>query len=1089
MKKGLIIVLLTGLFFFPALNAQFYNGHQMRFGKNRVQYNTFYWKFYRFERFDIYSYEDGTDLSLYIADYVEKEIERIERFFDYNFNKRLIFLTYNRLSDFRQSNIGQVITDDETSNIGGVTKVNRNKIFVYFDGDHRKTEQELTQSIAEALIQEMIYGDELKDNLTNSTLITLPDWYLKGLVSYVSNPWNFEIENMVKDGIISKRYEKFNRLSGQDAIIAGHSFWKYIADTYGVSVIPNILYLTRINKNTNNGFLYVLGLSIKNLSYEWIGYYIDLYDQSESNGSLPQDGQLLKRPKKKRTYQQVRMSPDGRYIAYVTNELGQFRIYLYNTETQKQKQILKREFKIDQITDYSYPVLTWHPTSKILAFITEEKGLLKLNYYNLEEKQFSERVMDLYEKILDFSYSPDGLMFVISGVVKGQTDIYVHNIVSSTNEQITNDLADDFHPRFYDNSNYIVFSSNRRSDSLSVSNAPGDEMASYLSVFSYNYRSRSKELKRITDRNYSTFDFPYNLDKNRFIYLSDQSGIINRYVAKYDSVISYVDTVTHYRYFSRSYPVTNYRRNIIEQDFIPSSGKYSELIFNKGKYNIYTGSLDPAVSYKDELTNTPFRERYVGSLKIQDSLKIAKKKSIPMSEIVDNSIISGKDTFKLDEITIDIDNYVFEREKLRMYNEKFRNNDFSLVIDTIVEPRKMYIDYETSFYVDYLVNQVDFNFLNQSYQTFTGGAVYFNPGFNLLFKVGAHDLFEDYRLIGGMRLATDFDSNEYLLSFENLKKRIDKQIIFHRQVFKTSTDNSLLKIFSHEFYYSMSYPFNQVAALKGTATFRTDRIVFLSTDLQNMNEEDLIRPWLGLKFEYIYDDTRLLGVNLYNGLRYKIFAEGFKQINERKSDMIVLGADFRYYLPLHRTFIWANRFAASTSFGNSPLIYYLGSVDNWINFGTKIPTFDESVPIDYSKNYAYQTVATNMRGFTQNIRNGNNFALVNSELRWPVFRYFANHPISSSFLNNFQVIGFFDMGSAWTGLTPWSGKNAYDTEEYENGPIKVVIDSNRDPIVYGYGFGLRSRLLGYFVRLDWAWGIENRIVLPRIFYFSLNLDF
>jgi hypothetical protein len=167
----------------------------------------------------------------------------------------------------------------------------------------------------------------------------------------------------------------------------------------------------------------------------------------------------------------------------------------------------------------------------------------------------------------------------------------------------------------------------------------------------------------------------------------------------------------------------------------------------------------------------------------------------------------------------------------------------------------------------------------------------------------------------------------------------------------------------------------------------------------------------------------------------------------------------------------------------------LGSVDNWTNLSRNVQTFDQSVPIDYSKNYAFQTLATNMRGFTQNIRNGNNFAVINSELRLPVFRYLANRPISSSLLNNFQIVGFFDAGTAWSGLHPWSGENAYDTETFDNGPVQVVIDSNRDPIVFGYGYGVRTRIFGYFLRLDWAYGIENNTLLPRIFYLSLNLDF
>ena len=1072
-------------------DAQFYNGHQMKFGKNRVQYNTFYWKYYRFGRYDVYSYEEGTDLSLYIADYVDEEIERIERFFDYNFEKRLIFIVYNKLSDFRQSNIGELMqnSEEDEANIGGVTRIIQNKIFIYYEGDHQKLEEQVSQSIAEALVYEMLYGNDFKDNFTSSTLLNLPEWYIKGLVSYIGNPWDFKLENRVKDGILTGRYEKFNRLQGRDALYAGHSFWKYIADTYGESVIPNIIYLTRINKNTNTGFLYVLGLGIKDLADEWLGYYMNLYNDWENYGNLPADGKVLKHPKKKKVYLQAKISPDGNYIAYASNELGQKKVYLYDTRTGKQKKLMKEGHKIDQITDYSYPVIAWHPSGKILAYVMEEEGGIILTYYDLELDEYSTRLFLYYEKILDISYSDDGLKFVISGVYRGQTDIYVHNIASGTNERITNDIADDFSPRFVNNSSQIVFTSNRRSDSLNMGNSPSD-IAEYNSVFIYDYKNRSNSLRRITDRNYANKEEPFSFGNSRFVYLSNKSGIINRYFARYDSAIAYIDTTTHYRYFARSYPITNYRRNIIEHHLAPEAGKFSEVLFYDGKYQIYQGEVDISDDKSDEIRITPFREEYTEKLKEQDSIANVPTRKISIKSIVDNNIIEGEDTFRLENTTIDINDYLFEKEKLNLYNARLSQNNLSLVMDTIVpEERMMYIDYETSFYPSYLVNQVDFSFLNASYQTFTGGAVYYNPGMNLMFKVGATDLFEDYRIIGGVRLATNFDSNEYLLSFENLKTRWDKQFVFHRQVFKASTGSSYIKTFTHELYYSMKYPFNQVAAFKGTAIFRNDQYVFLSTDLQNLNEPDIIRPWAGLKFEYIFDNTRFLGVNLYQGLRYKLFAEGYKQIDAKKSDLIVLGADFRHYTRIHRSLIWANRFATSTSFGHTPLIYYLGSVDNWTNFSPNVETFDRSVPINYERNYAFQTLATPMRGFTQNIRNGNNFALINTELRWPVFRYFANRPISSAFLNNFQAVGFFDIGTAWEGLHPWAGENAYDTEEYLNGPIRVVIDSNREPLVAGYGFGLRTRLLGYFIRVDWAWGIENRTILPRIFYFSLNLDF
>jgi hypothetical protein len=41
----------------------------------------------------------------------------------------------------------------------------------------------------------------------------------------------------------------------------------------------------------------------------------------------------------------------------------------------------------------------------------------------------------------------------------------------------------------------------------------------------------------------------------------------------------------------------------------------------------------------------------------------------------------------------------------------------------------------------------------------------------------------------------------------------------------------------------------------------------------------------------------------------------------------------------------------------------------------------------------------------------------------------------------------------------------------------------------GFGAGLRAQLAGYFVRADWAWGIEDHYVLPKVFYLSFSLDF
>jgi hypothetical protein len=197
-----------------------------------------------------------------------------------------------------------------------------------------------------------------------------------------------------------------------------------------------------------------------------------------------------------------------------------------------------------------------------------------------------------------------------------------------------------------------------------------------------------------------------------------------------------------------------------------------------------------------------------------------------------------------------------------------------------------------------------------------------------------------------------------------------------------------------------------------------------------------------------------------------------------------LGLDIRHYQKIHRTFIWANRLAASTSFGNSKLVYYMGGVDNWI-----IPSFNYENAVSQTQNYNYQTLATNLRGFSQNIRNGPSFFVLNSELRFPIVRYFSKRPLKNNFITNLQIVGFGDIGTAWLGWNPYSEENTLTKTFIQRGPMSITVIKKRDPLVGGFGVGLRTKLLGYFIRADYAWGVENAVIQKPVFYISLGLDF
>jgi hypothetical protein len=1086
--KKLFLILIVCVFYSNA-KGQFYNGLQMSFGKNRVQYYDFYWQFYRFDNFDCYFNEYGRDLAQYTASFAQKKLAEVEDFFDYKLEKRIIFIIYNKNSEYKQSNIGLITFDEDSYNTGGFNRIIKNKVSLYYEGDHEAYDRQITASIAEVIINEMLYNADVKDRISSSSLIYMPDWYIKGLIGYVAGNWNYDAENRVKDGIKAGKYKNINHLEYDDAIDAGESFWRFIGKKYGDALIPNIIYLTKVYKNIDDGLLYVIGEKLRNLLKEWKTYYAEEFSGDKD---LPaDDGNTIRKSKKDQIYQQVKVSPGGAYIAYVTNDWGRKRIWLYNQATGKRKIIFRKEPRYEQIVDVTYPVMAWHPSGKILTFINDEKADLEMYFYRVDEKRTTKRVLLYFDKVLDFSYSPEGSRLVFSAVKDGITDIYIHTISSGTNEQITRDVPDDLYPSFMKSSpDEIIFSSNRLSDSLTNTASPFEKVSKTFDLFTYDLTKRNNALVRLSEGKYTDRFQSGEIARNRFAYLGNQNGIFNRYTAKFDSSISFIDTIAHYRYYINSQPVTNYNRNIINHSVLNETDPFGEVLFRNRKYVVRKVQESQSVPIPSgEMVNTKLRDEKNLYFHKADSIEQLREWLVAEDKRRRDTLTKPLYEYYIKNEPIDINHYIFEKEKQNYYDQLWRKKYMDIDLDTGHIDLPLIRIYETSFYNNYIATQIDFSFLNNSYQVYSGGAPYYNPGVNLLTKFGTVDLFEDYRITGGFRFSGNFDSNEYLLSVENLKGVFDKQLIYHRMTYY-STDSTLFKTYSQEVYFSLSKPITPVLALKGTISYRNDRHVIVALDNATLNYQNINQNWASLKGEIIFDNTRKRTINIYFGTRFKIFGEYYRELTKKKSDMVVLGIDYRKYIRIHRELIWANRFAASTSFGPTKLLYYLGGVDNWMGYlFNKVPMFDNTIPVTPNVNYGFQTLATNMRGFSQNIRNGNSFALINSELRWPVVRYLAGHPLRSNFLNSLQIIGFGDIGTAWSGKSPWSGKNGYDTQNLSNGPISVTLDSNRNPIVEGFGAGLRAQLFGYFIRADWARGIENNYLLPRIFYLSFSLDF
>lgn len=1074
---GHLIAILLLLAVMP-LHAQFYNGSQLSFGKNRVQHQKFNWQYFRTTQLDVYFYPTGKALAEYTLYKAPQIIDEIEKMLNFSSTKKIQFIVYNTQADFRESNFAY--DDEDFYNQGGVTNIYGTKVYLYFDGSHEHFDKMIRAGIMNIYARLLIDGTTMASNMKSSYVGNMPNWFYSGLSSYIGRNWDSDIDAHVKDGILTQRYVDFDELSPVDATYAGHSFWKFIVDQYGEKAIANILHVTSASRSFERGFYLVTGLEYRQLLANWFRYYYILYAK-DKNRSMPDGKGYLKHPKALRDYNQLCFSPDGESLAYATNEAGQVKIWLKTPQRKKPVVIFRKYKKTEDNPDLSYPSLCWHPNGDILSYTMEEKGRCYYYPYDINKKKKGKRILVDVEKITDFSFDPDGKFMLFSGFKNGQSDIFIFSFLAKSYQNITNDFYDDYAPVFL-NKKHIVFSSNRPVDSIKIKDPfyqarPKDG----YDLFLYHYDKKEEKSLQITHTEHSNEIQAKTVSPNEILFLSDENGIYNRKLARLDSSISKIDTIIHYGYYAHLSHLTDNYYSIFEQAYNPSTGQIGDIILYDKVKRIYIAPLETILK-QTELNPSAIQAQILKAQQIKDSVATVQKE-----QKKEPAVKHGFYQFRKSDLTPK--NRAIEDTLSNIQAEALKKG----VQEDILTKGFEYVhpiskNYYTQYTVNKLVTQADYGFLNTTYQQFTSSTnpIYLNTGINALFMVGIHDLFENHRITGGFRLSLDFQSNEFMVSYENLSRRVDHQIVFYRQSIQTTYGYYVYRQKANSLFYIMKLPFDKFNSLRFTLTGRIETNILGGTSDATLNAANEWHIWAGVKAEYVFDSSKELYTNLWKGSKIKIFAEYQQRLEKETKNLFVIGFDIRKSVKLYKNLTWVSRLAASTNFGQSRLVYYMGGVDNWI--GAK---FNRDIWVDVSKDYAYQTLATNMHGFEQNIRNGTSFLVFNTELRIPFIQLIAGHKVRLNFFNSLQLLLFGDIGTAWTGFTPYSEDNCLYTRYVINGPITAKIKRQVDPWVGGFGLGLRVNVFGYFLRFDYAWGVEDyKIYNPKgMFNFSIGLDF
>lgn len=1104
---------------------------QTYFGKNRIQFKFYEWSMLENDNVQVYFHKEADELGRYTLATAPGQIREIEELLGYRSDDPYQVVVYLTHSDLRQSNLG---FDLDQYNRGGLTRLGGNKIVVYYHQEREKFHEELRRGVARVLIEEMLYGGRLTERVQNSALIYLPDWYEQGLLAYIQTGWNFERDNRLRQQLSRGGVRRFSQLINRDPELAGVSFWHYITERYGVSSLSNALYLTRVNRDFRSGMTYVTGNKMKTIGKDWLNYYTNRFAQDDSGRWVPKSDSILNPNWRGAEIMGLAMHPKGRLLARMEQKNGRYRLTVEELNTGKIMFKQQSGVKWQALPPgAAEPLMAWQPGAELLHYFYEAKGRIRyvqLSWKASGEQERTDILLTGVDQINSLDMHPSGRYMVLSARKKGQNDLMAFFPKSRTFQPLTLDLCDEMSPRFLTDE-WLLYSAAPCGDSLNLNPNP-DLFAARIGEVRIDTTVNLTRSPGVSELS------PRRIDSERIVFLSDATGVPARHLAR---ITFLADSTVQANATDSSDRLDFVDVKKIAQDLtlldcsrgqdpvvrlhtgLPGSFFMEEIQRPRLGGMVHVQVIEPNQS---ELNPTPApptrlrseRDGYAGGGLAPNGLVSRKGASIgvfgqkPVAGLQGSGLIDNRQfgaTSHLDGTGDSASAYRYlppvrfplleieipGSDSLPPYI-LLKEPEFSLKEDPLEraerDKQRRIQPYVPAMGIEFMISQAGNTLFQPDMPSFTISTINSLQGLGggFVFKGSASDLFEDYRISAGALMAGGVSGNQYFVMYESLKKRIDRKFMLVQG--RSIEQGEPFTVYGSTTYRrnvleglgQFSFPFHRYASLRVSGMYRTERQLPLSTDLYSIYRAGNLSHLAAIKTEFVYDNTRDIGPNLLLGTRWKLSLESYALLSPRAAPMNLLQLDYRRYVRLYKNMIWTGRTHLAAGLGGQKTLFLLGGVENWL-----LPQRDNLLPPPANESFAYEALAAPMRGFWQNSRNGANLALFNTEIRCPLIPVLSRTPVASEFWRNFSLITFLDMGTAWSGTNPFAEENPLNVRIYENGPVRVKVITSRDPILIGYGYGLRMRVLGYYLRIDRAQGIDDGQRLRRIWHFSLNFDF
>ncbi|MBS1853034.1 MAG: PD40 domain-containing protein [Acidobacteria bacterium] len=149
----------------------------------------------------------------------------------------------------------------------------------------------------------------------------------------------------------------------------------------------------------------------------------------------------------------VSWSPDGRWIAYISDRSGEDEIYIASQDGLGKEQAITSGYKGFKFAP------SWSPDSKKVAWADKD---LRLWYIDVGDKKPQEVARGKYAEIVNYSWSPDSKWLAYDNQEEnGNNSVYLYSLADKKTAAVTRDMYNSNTPAFDPEGKYLYFLSDR----------------------------------------------------------------------------------------------------------------------------------------------------------------------------------------------------------------------------------------------------------------------------------------------------------------------------------------------------------------------------------------------------------------------------------------------------------------------------------------------------------------------------------------------------------------------------------------------------------------------------------------------------